>query len=108
MKYWPLLICCMLTGAIHIELMTGYGADNFLLSWWIFCEIRGYPARVQSESGSQLKASVPVVTWSDQEDPTCWDQKEVTTATARTGTEFKIVSPGCQWRNGLAESQSKQ
>ena len=107
MKCWPLLICCMLTGAIHIELMTGYGADNFLLSWWIFCEIRGYPARVQSDSGSQLKASVPVVTWSDQEDPTCWDWKEVTTATARTGTEFKIVSPGCQWRNGLAESQIK-
>ena len=62
MKCWPLLICCMLTGSIHIGLMTGYGAEHFLMAWWIFCELRGYPAKVQSDSGSQLKASVAVVT----------------------------------------------
>ena len=107
MKCWPLLIVCMLTGCIHISLMTGYGAKHFLMAWWIFCELRGYPSKVQSDSGSQLKASVPVVTWSDDEDPTKWDWKMVTTQTARKGTEFKIVEPGCQWRNGMAESQIK-
>ena len=70
MKCWPLLIVCMLTGCIHISLMTGYGAKHFLMSWWIFCELRGYPSKVQSDSGSQLKASVPVVTWNEDEDPT--------------------------------------
>ena len=107
MKCWPLLICCMLTGSIHLSLMTGYGAQHFLMAWWIFCELRGYPARVQSDSGSQLKASVAVVTWQDQEDPSAWDWGKVTAETARKGTEFKIVEPGCQWRNGLAEAQIK-
>ena len=73
MKCWPLLIVCMLTGSIHIQLMAGYGADHFLASWWIFCEIRGYPAGVRSDSGSQLKASVDAVTWNCVEDPTTWD-----------------------------------
>ena len=107
MKCWPLLIVCMLTGSIHIGLMTGYGAKHFLMAWWIFCELRGYPSKVQSDSGSQLKASVPVVTWSDEEDPTKWDWGNITDQTARRGTEFKIVEAGCQWRNGLAESQIK-
>ena len=77
------------------------------MAWWIFCELRGYPAKVQSGSGSQLKASVSAITWEDSEDPTAWDWKKVTNETARKGTEFKIVEPGCQWRNGLAESQIK-
>ena len=55
----------------------------------------------------QLKSSVPVVTWSDEEDPTKWDWLNITAQTARRGTEFKIVEAGCQWRNGLAESQIK-
>ena len=61
-KCWPLLICCMLTGSIHISLMTGYGAEHFLMASCIFCELRGYPAKVQSDSGSKLKASVSAVT----------------------------------------------
>ena len=97
----------MFTGCIHISLMTGYGAKHFLMSWWIFCELRGYPSKVQSDSGSQLKASVPVVTWYEDEDPTKWDWDNITAQTARRGTEFKIVEAGCQWRNGLAESQIK-
>ena len=107
MKCWPLLICCMLTGSVHIGLMINYGAEAFLTAWWIFCELRGYPAKVQSDSGSQLKASVTTITWNDAEDPTVWDWKKVASETARKGTEFKIVPPGCQWRNGLAESQIK-
>jgi hypothetical protein len=87
--------------------MTGYGAEHFLMAWWIFCELRGYPTKVQSDSGSQLKASVAVEPWQDSEDPTAWDWRKITNQTARKGTEFKIVEPGCQWRNGLAESQIK-
>ena len=107
MKCWPLLIVCQLTGSVHISLMTGYGAKHFLMAWWIFCELRGYPARVRSDSGSQLKASVPVVTWTEDEDPAKWDWNSITAQTARRGTEFKVVEAGCQWRNGLAESQIK-
>ena len=32
MKCWPLLIVCMLTGCVHISLMTGYGAKHFLMA----------------------------------------------------------------------------
>ena len=52
-------------------------------------------------------SSVPVVTWTEDEDPAKWDWNSITAQTARRGTEFKVVEAGCQWRNGLAESQIK-
>ena len=107
MKAWPLIICCLNTGAVHVELLHTYGAEAFLLRWRVFTSIRGHPKLVVSDMGSQLQAASKTVDWSRNEDPKNWQWKNIESATSSLGTRWKFVPPGCQWQNGLAESRIK-
>ena len=31
MKFWPVLVCCLSTGALHVRLVHSHGAEAFLL-----------------------------------------------------------------------------
>ena len=83
MKVWPLIIVCLNTGAVQILLMHNYGAESFLLQWSHFTSLRGNPRTVVSDRGSQLTKSAKWVTWSDKEDPSCWNWDWIKDATAR-------------------------
>ena len=107
MKVWPLIICCLNTGAVHLELLHTYGAEAFLLRWKVFCCIRGVPKLVISDMGSQLQAASHHVEWSGNECPTNWKWESIQHATSVKGTVWKFVPAGCQWQNGLAESRIK-
>ena len=107
MKVWPLIICCLNTGGIHVELLHTYGAEAFLIRWRVFTSIRGHPKLVVSDMGSQLQAASKTVDWSRNEDPKNWQWKNIESATSNLGTRWKFVPPGCQWQNGLAESRIK-
>ena len=107
MKAWPLLICCLNTGAVHIELLHTYGADAFLVRWRVFTCIRGNPKLVISDKGSQLQAASRSIDWSRSEDPEGWQWQSIESATSNFGTKWRFVPPGCQWQNGLAESRIK-
>ena len=52
MKVWPIVFCCLSTGAIHVCLMHSYGTDAFLLQWENFTALRGHPKLVWSDKGS--------------------------------------------------------
>ena len=43
----------------------------------------------------------------DQRDPSRLDWTRIKEGAAKSGTDWRIVEPGCQWRNGLAESAVK-
>ena len=107
MKAWPLVICCLNTGAVHIELLHSYGADAFLLRWRVFTCLRGNPKLVISDKGSQLQAASRTIDWSKNEDPVSWQWQSIEGATSSFGTKWQFVPPGCQWQNGLAESRIK-
>ena len=103
MKCWPVIFCCLNTGAVHIELLHSYGADAFLSRWNVFVSLRGNPKLVVSDKGSQLVAAANTIS---KEDPTSWDWDSIANSTAST-TEWKFVPAACQWQNGLAESRIK-
>ena len=107
MKAWPLIICCLNTGAVHLELLHTYGAEAFLLRWKVFCCTRGVPKLVVSDMGSQLQAASYHVEWSSEESPNNWKWESIQHATSVKGTVWKFVPAGCQWQNGLAESRIK-
>ena len=60
-KVWPLLFVCQATGALHICLMHNYGTEAFLLQYRSFVTLRGKPAKIVSDRGSQLTSSDNVV-----------------------------------------------
>ena len=72
-KCWPVIFCCLNTGAVHLELLHTYGAEAFLMRWKVFTCTRGDPKLVVSDKGSQLMAAAKVIDWTKKEDPTQWD-----------------------------------
>ena len=55
LKTNPLLIACLNTGALAIQLMHEYSTSAFLLQWEHFVSNRGWPAWVHSNPGTQMK-----------------------------------------------------
>ena len=106
-KTWTIVFVCMTTGALHLELVDSYGTEAFLLAWEAFVSLRGRPSRVVSDQGSQLILAQSLVSVNKEESPDAWGWDEIIKATGRKGTEWTLVEPGCQWRNGLAESRVK-
>ena len=106
MKVWPLLFVCQATGALHISLMHDYGTEAFILQYRSFVALRGKPARITSDRGSQLTSKGNVVITA-AEHPSSWGWEEVADRTAQEGTVWDFVPAGCQYRNGLAENRVK-
>ena len=103
LKCWPVLFVCQVTGAVHCELMSSYGTEAFLLQWSKFTSIRGDPAVVVSDRGSQLTSKHNYVAFSEKESPDKWDWEGIGAVGARDGTEWRWVPAGAQFRNGLSE-----
>ena len=82
----------------------GYATDDFLTAYTRFSANHGNPLLVVSDSGSQLMKAAKHV---DQFDLSKLDWVRIKEGAARNGTEWKVVQPGCQWRNGLAEAAVK-
>ena len=43
----------------------------------------------------------------DEEDPEKWGWDEISKSSAKKGTVWRFIPPGCQYRDGLAESRVK-
>ena len=102
LKVWPIVFCCHVTGALHTELSYTYGTDAFLVAYSSFTAVRGTPATVYTDSGSQLCKAVQYV---ESDDPGKWDWATVEEQTGRQGTNWRFCPPGAQHRNGLAEQR---
>ena len=102
-KVWPVVICCMTTGATHIELSEGYGADSFLQAFANFASVRGYPSQVYTDKGSQLTRASENVTENSEN----WNWQQIEQATAQNRTSWRFAPAASQWRNGMSESRVK-
>ena len=103
-KCYPVVCCCMITGALHIELAHDYGTDAFLCAYSSFTSIRSRPAMVYTDRGSQLSKASQYIA---EEDPIGWNWEAVKEVEAKKGTKWRFCPAGAQFRNGLAESRVK-
>ena len=62
MKVWITIFVCLNTKAVSMELAPGYSTDDFLLAYETHLNVRGIPAFVYSDRGSQLVAAQKEVT----------------------------------------------
>ena len=103
-KLWGLVVICQNTRAVKMYATAGYSTDDFLTAYRRFTSNHGNPLLVVSDSGSQLKKAGQLIS---QGDPAGLDWTKIKEGAAKNGTDWKCVEPGCQWRNGLAESAVK-
>ena len=103
-KVWGLVLVCQNTRAVKMLATAGYSTDDFLTAFTRFTSNHGNPLLVVSDAGSQLVKAGKVI---ERSDPSSLDWTRIREGAAKNGTEWKIVEPGCQWRNGLAEAAVK-
>ena len=82
-KAWGVIFTDLSSRAVHIEGIFGYDTSSFLLALSRFASIRGWPAKIFSDPGSQLTAA----------------DKEINLAASREG-----VNHGMEWIVGPADS----
>ena len=104
MKVWVLIIVCLNTKAVAMELPAGYSTDDFLLAYGIHVSQHGIPLFVHSDRGSQLIAAKKELC----EDPLRYDWDAIAASGLQQGTTWKFCPAGAQWRNGATESFVKK
>ena len=103
-KLWGLVVVCQNTRAVKMYATSGYSTDDFLTAYHRFTSNHGNPSLVVSDAGSQVKRAGKVI---EQGDPAGLNWIRIQEDAAKSGTEWRLVEPGCQWRNGLAEAAVK-
>jgi hypothetical protein len=102
-KSYGLIFNCMQTRAVHVELCPDYSTDKFLLTFRRFIAIRGFPANIYSDKGSQLvsankemKAIIVGLDWNTIED-----------YGASEGVTWHFTPGDSPWENGCSEALIK-
>ena len=95
-KCWGVIFCCTVTSAIHLEVTEDYSCDSFLLCLRRFMNLRGTPARIQSDPGEQLMAAAAELGR--------WDYSKIIEWTNGQQVEWHKIPAGSQHFNGTAES----
>ena len=98
-KCWGVLFVCTVTSAVHLEVTEDYSCDSFLLCLRRFINLRGVPARIQSDPGSQLMAAAGQLGM--------WDFSRIGEWAAGVKTEWHKVPTDSQHYNGQAEALIK-
>ena len=102
-KCWGLIVTCMVSRAVHLDVTESYDTDALLQSLRRFQSIRGTPSVIYSDQGSQMMATrkefenmLELIDWSSVKG---WCSKN--------RTEWRLVPTGGQHMNACAESLIK-
>ena len=65
-KVWGIILNCVATRAVHIDITENYGTESILFTLRKFISLRGCPSVIYSDKGSQLlAASEDLKKWSN-------------------------------------------
>ena len=100
-KVYGVLFTCLVTRATYIDLVEGYGTQDFLLALRRFITVRGCPATIYSDAGSQLVAAKREL----REIINSWDLTDL----ENVGSNYKLQwnftkSADAPWENGCCEA----
>uniref|UniRef100_A0A8D8XKE2 Uncharacterized protein n=1 Tax=Cacopsylla melanoneura TaxID=428564 RepID=A0A8D8XKE2_9HEMI len=101
-KAWFCIFVCMSTTAVHIELVSSLSTEAFLACLDRFVGRRGLPSLIQSDNGTNLRASARYI----KEVQNFLVQSEVSIAShlRQKEVEWRFVPSIAPWFNALAES----
>ena len=99
-KVWVCLFTCLVTRAIHLELIQNMSIEQFLLGFRRFLSRHGKPKEIVSDNALHFKlASVTLnEVWSQ-----VVTQPEVTTYIANEGIQWKYIVEFAPWMGGFYE-----
>ena len=102
-KHYGVIFTCLNTRAVHLEIATDCSAMEFIQTLRRFFSIRGYPAMILSDNGTNLVGAVTEL----RKMINGWDKKELYDYCADKGIQWKFTTPGAPHQNGCAEALVK-
>ena len=102
-KAWGALFTDLGSRAVHVELMAGYDTGSFLLALARFSAVRGWPAKIFSDPGSQLKGASEEL----RRAYAALDPEKLKLHGSQRGLEWVFGPANSPWYQGAAESLIK-
>jgi hypothetical protein len=100
---YGVIINCLLTRAVHLDVVCDYGTASFLMALRRFMSIRGCPMKVYSDRGTQLRAADKEI----KEIVASLDEDALTEFSSNHSFDWEFCSPNAPWQNGCSESLIK-
>ena len=99
-KGYGVIFTCVATRAVYLDLVDGYATKDFLVTFRRFVTIRGYPASIHSDMGSQLVAANKELRNMSEN----LDWSEICQSGALKGLTWSFnTSADAPWQNGCSE-----
>ena len=102
-KHYGVVFTCLNTRAVHLELVVDCSTMEFLQVLRRFFSIRGQPAVMMSDNGTQFVGAEREL----REMIAGWDKKQLQQFCAEKGMEWKFTTPKAPHHNGCAEAMVK-
>ena len=102
-KHYGVIFTCLNTRAVHLEVAVDYSTMEFIQTLRRFFAIRGQPALMLSDNGSQLVGAEREL----REMIKGWDIKQLKEFNAEKGMKWQFATPAAPHQNGCAESLVK-
>ena len=102
-KHYGVVFTCLNTRAVHLELAVDCSTMEILQVLRRFFSIRGQPAVIMSDNGTQFVAAEREL----REMISSWDKKQLKEFCAEKGMEWKFTTPKAPHHNGCAEAMVK-
>lgn len=102
-KAYGVLFNCLATRAVHVDLAPDYSTEKFLMVLRRFVSIRGYPAKLRSDNGTQLTAANEEL----QAVTRAWNWEELREFGVTEGMQWEFTSADAPWQNGCSEALIK-
>lgn len=99
-KTWVCLFTCLVTRAIHLELMHDMSAEEFLLGFRRFISVRGTPVEIISDNATQFKAASKVLESAWKQMTRCED---VQSYVSDSGIKWSYIVELAPWMGGFYE-----
>ena len=94
---------CLLTRAVHLDVVCDYSTNSFLMALRRFISLRGCPVKMFSDRGTQLRAADKEL----KEAAAGLDESVLTEFSCNNAFEWEFCSPDAPWQNGCSEGLIK-
>ncbi|XP_028419078.1 uncharacterized protein LOC114544721 [Dendronephthya gigantea] len=102
-KHYGVVFTCLNTRAVHLELAVDCSTMEFLQVLRRFFSIRGQPAVIMSDNGTQFVGAEREL----REMIAGWSKEQLQEFCAEKGMEWKFITPNAPHHNGCAEAMVK-
>ena len=102
-KHYGVIFTCLNTRAVHLEIATDCTTMEFIQTLRRFFSIRGYPAMMLSDNGTQMVGAQRELRRMIED----WDIEKLREYCADKGMEWRFTTPAAPHQNGCAEALVK-